>query len=85
VEDLDMSMQSPIKYIKNANTTYPQWDIKVTEAIMEKFKRFHKVLRSNGYNVRCANVAEKDNKFYWILLADDNENYKLEQYGYIKG
>lgn len=72
-----------IKYIENANTTYPQWNIKVTEAIMEKFKRFHKELRDNGYNIRCANVVEKDNKFFWILLAEDNENFKLEQYGYI--
>lgn len=75
-------MQNPIKYIENANTTYPQWNIKVTEAIMEKFKKFHKVLRSNGYNVRCANVAEKDNKFFWILLSTNNEDFELEQYGY---
>ena len=70
-----------IKYIKNANKTYPQWH-EITVELTEKFKNFHKDLLRNGYNIKACNVAEKDNKLFWILL-DNNVDYKLEQYGYI--
>ena len=77
-----MYAQSPVKYIENANKTYPQWSMKITEAIMNKFKCFHEILRNNGYRISCANVAEKENKYFWILLSADGNNFELEQFGY---
>ena len=75
--------QNYVKYIKNANKTYPQWNMKVTGEIMDKFKRFHETLCNDGYNIKAANVAEKDNKVYWILLTDNGQDFELEQYGEI--
>ena len=81
-----MCIQNNMKYVEGANKTYPQWNDEYPDAkeLMDKFKRFHEILRNEGYNIKAANVAEKDNKFFWILLADDKENLKLEQYGYIE-
>lgn len=75
--------QIRIKYIKNANKTYPQWEDKLTLEILEKFKSFHKTLRDNGYNIKFANIAEKNGKLFWILLSENRTDFKLEQYGYI--
>lgn len=73
-----------IQYIKNANKTYPQWH-DITTEITEKFKGFHQILRADGYNIKACNVAEKEGKLFWILLDENKENFKLEQYGFIKG
>lgn len=71
-----------IKYIDNANKTYPQWN-NVTSEITEKFKNFHNLLLADGYNIKSCNVAEKDNKLFWILLDENKEDCRLEQYGII--
>jgi hypothetical protein len=71
-----------IKYIKNANKTYPQWH-NITVEITEIFKKFHKVLRADGYNIKSCNIAEKDKKLFWILLTENGKDFKLEQYGTI--
>lgn len=71
-----------IKYIKNANKTYPQWN-DITLEMTEKFKNFHKLLCESGYDIKACNIVEKDNKLFWILIDKDNKNFKLEQYGVI--
>ena len=72
-----------IQYIQNANKTYPQWN-DITLEMAEKFKGFHQILRTDGYNIKGCNIAEKDGKLFWILLDETKENFKLEQYGFLK-
>ena len=75
-----------INYIEGASKRYPQWNEKWDETngdMMECFRAFHRDLRAKGYNVRCANVAEKDGAVYWILVTGSG-NYSLEHFGYLK-
>ena len=68
-----------VNYIPGAHKRYTQWN-EMNAEIMSNFKWFHKDLREKGYNIRCANVAEKDGELYWILM-NASGNYELEHYG----
>ena len=70
-----------IQYIEGASKTYPQWD-QISEDTMRTFRGFHKDLRDKGYNVRCANIAEKGGLVYWIVLTNCGD-YELQHFGYL--
>lgn len=67
-----------LKYVKNAHKTYPQWSA-ITEELNDCFEGFHIDLLNSGYKIKAANIAEKDNKLFWILLSA-NGSYELEHY-----
>lgn len=70
-----------IKPVRGAHKTYPQWHA-IAEELNDRFEEFHTDLRNKGYRINAANIAEKDNKLFWILLSADG-SYELEHYATI--
>lgn len=71
-----------IDFIPGAHKTYPLFE-QINADMMRDFKWFHKELREKGYNIRCANIAEKNGNLYWILVNGSGD-YELEHYGTLK-
>lgn len=72
---------SQMQYIDGARRRYPEFEI--TNDIQKQMYDYHAKLKGEGYEIKAANIAVKDGRFYWILYDPETREISLELYGVI--